>query len=326
MLHGLFTSVLTLSAVVVLSIRAIPAVGQDSATNSLEPATQAFDARAVELTLADKSVLNVILADELLEVLTSHGTLQIPTEDILSVEFAQRPSAEIAQLVEVTLAKLMDEDPHVRDRAGEELVAIGLPAYLPVFQATMAKDPMFAQQAAAVLERLKQTMPPNALATSRVTDLIVTPENKVAGRIANPYLRIHTSQFGELQLMLADARGLRHQSLIAKANATKRAVVALPDPGNLTAFESQRHQVLVFTVTGATTGGNVWGSDVYTSDSRLSIAAVHAGMLKDGETGVVRVMLMDPPPAFAGSSRHGVTTSAYGPYQGAYQFVILADE
>jgi hypothetical protein len=70
----------------------------------------------------------------------------------------------------------------------------------------------------------------------------------------------------------------------------------------------------------------VWGTDVYTSDSRLAIAAVHAGVLKEGETGVVRVMLMDPPPAFAGSSRHGITTSAYGQYQGAYQFVRLANE
>ena len=40
-----------------------------------------------------------------------------------------------------------------------------------------------------------------------------------------------------------------------------------------------------------------------------------------GETGVVRVKIIPSPPSYAGSSRHGITTSGYGVYRAAYQFV-----
>ena len=38
-----------------------------------------------------------------------------------------------------------------------------------------------------------------------------------------------------------------------------------------------------------------------------------------GETGVVLVKIVSPPASFSGSSRHGITTSDYGPYSGAYE-------
>ena len=38
---------------------------------------------------------------------------------------------------------------------------------------------------------------------------------------------------------------------------------------------------------GAGVGGFVWGTNVYTLDSTLALAAVHAGLLKTGESKVV---------------------------------------
>lgn len=76
-----------------------------------------------------------------------------------------------------------------------------------------------------------------------------------------------------------------------------------------------------FLVTGAT-HGTVWGSGVYTSDSHLGVAAVHAGVLKAGETGVVTVRIVNPPSHFVADKRHGVTTHPWGPWEGAFVFLM----
>jgi len=282
---------------------------------------QPFEARAVEVTLADRSVLRLYLADEIVEIATPHGNLRIPAEDVLRVEFAQRPPAEITELVNQKLTQLKDGDPDVQKAAGAELIAMGEPAYLALSKAATGGDPNLAPHAAKVLERLKKLLPKQELAAIRASDFIVTPDTRVAGQIVNPYLKIRTTQCGELQLKLADVRSLRHQSLIGVTEIVQEDVNAQPDPGNLTRFESQQGKVLAFTVTGMAAGSTVRGTDVYTTDSRLAIAAVHAGMLKVGETGVVRLKIVASPPSFAGSSRHGITTSPYGIYRAAYQIL-----
>ena len=60
----------------------------------------------------------------------------------------------------------------------------------------------------------------------------------------------------------------------------------------------------------------VRGTDTYTVESPLAVAAVHAGVLKAGQTGVVKVKMMGPQAAFQGSTRNGVTTNGFGPYVG----------
>lgn len=95
---------------------------------------------------------------------------------------------------------------------------------------------------------------------------------------------------------------------------------ARPDPGTVMDVPEPRpgRQVL-FEVTGAA-DGPVWGTDIYTGDSSLAAAAVHAGALGDGERGVVRVTFVDAlNVAFTGSYRHGVESADYGPYPVAYR-------
>src|SRR4029078_2690572 len=51
------------------------------------------------------------------------------------------------------------------------------------------------------------------------------------------------------------------------------------DPGNLTEFTvAAIGRILLFEITGRPEG-SVWGTDIYTTDSRLAAAAVHAGAL-----------------------------------------------
>ncbi len=62
-------------------------------------------------------------------------------------------------------------------------------------------------------------------------------------------------------------------------------------------------------------GGPVWGSDIYTSDSHLGTAAVHAGALEFGEQGVVRVSILDMTGMpIHGTTRNGVTTMDWPAY------------
>jgi len=65
-----------------------------------------------------------------------------------------------------------------------------------------------------------------------------------------------------------------------------------------------------FRISGVTEG-QIWGTDTYTRDSTLGAAAVHAGLLKPGQTAVLRVIVAEPLKSYPGSTRNGVTTSDY---------------
>jgi hypothetical protein len=64
--------------------------------------------------------------------------------------------------------------------------------------------------------------------------------------------------------------------------------------------------------------GQIWGTDVYTRDSTLGAAAVHAGLLKPEETGILRVTVVPARDSYPGSARNGVTTQDYGPFPHAW--------
>jgi len=95
---------------------------------------------------------------------------------------------------------------------------------------------------------------------------------------------------------------------------------AQPDPGSLAGMEHPKPGTSqLFDVTGSTDGA-VWGTDVYTSDSSLATAAVHAGVLRPGERSVVRVTFVDTlNVAFVGSDRNGVESASWGPYPVGYR-------
>ena len=69
--------------------------------------------------------------------------------------------------------------------------------------------------------------------------------------------------------------------------------------------------------------GSVWGTDVYTADSSICTAAVHAGLIDPAEGGPVAFEVVAGEDAYEGSTAHGVTTRDYGPYDLAFRF---ADE
>ena len=94
-------------------------------------------------------------------------------------------------------------------------------------------------------------------------------------------------------------------------------VEAQPDPGTLTTFRGQNGQSYCFEVTGRHSG-TIWGSGLYTDDSDLGTVAVHAGLLHEGQRGIVRVTLLPGNARYQGSSRNGITSSPYANWEGSY--------
>jgi hypothetical protein len=65
---------------------------------------------------------------------------------------------------------------------------------------------------------------------------------------------------------------------------------------------------------------SVWGSDVYTTDSSICTAAVHAGLITYERGGTVTIELRPGRPVYGASERNGVTTGAYGEYRRSFVF------
>jgi hypothetical protein len=66
--------------------------------------------------------------------------------------------------------------------------------------------------------------------------------------------------------------------------------------------------------------GLVWGTGAYTDDSEVGAAAVHAGKVNVGETGVILVRCSGPQASFTGSTQNGVTSQSYGAWGASFSF------
>ena len=91
-------------------------------------------------------------------------------------------------------------------------------------------------------------------------------------------------------------------------------------PENMAGYRGKNGNVYSFRVTGKT-DGRIWGGadNVYTDDSNLSTAAVHAGLVKAGETAVIKVTVMEGQSSYPSLSRNGVTSISYGSWTGSYK-------
>jgi hypothetical protein len=93
--------------------------------------------------------------------------------------------------------------------------------------------------------------------------------------------------------------------------------IAADAPVNMNNLCDVVGQTFYFRVTGALEG-QVWGSNPYTRDSNMGVAAVHAGLVKPGKSCVVRVCVVAAPDKYEASERNGVTTTEYGVFPHAW--------
>ena len=85
-------------------------------------------------------------------------------------------------------------------------------------------------------------------------------------------------------------------------------------------FPMQAGVIYRFVCPSATQTGNVWGTDIYTDDSSICEAAVHAGVIgRDG--GTVHYERLGGQQSYRGSVRNGVSSSDYAAWPGSFRFV-----
>ena len=72
---------------------------------------------------------------------------------------------------------------------------------------------------------------------------------------------------------------------------------------------------------GGTISGRIWGTDLYTDDSSICTAAVHAGLITAASGGVVTIEIRPGAGAYNATARNGVASRAYGGWAGSFIFL-----
>lgn len=248
-----------------------------------------------------------------MEVVTRYGKLSIPVGEIQRIEFANRLTDDDAKRIEEAVANLAHPQFGKREAASNELLKLKEKAYPALLDAAKNKDAEVSRRAEELVDRIREVVPADLLEV-RKADVIQTADSKFSGRIEGAALKASSKQFGDVPLKLTDMRSLRAPGVVDEVVV----VNAEPDPGSLSGYNDKVGKSFHFRVTGANTG-IVWGTDVYTTDSQLATVAVHAGVLRAGQTGVVKVTIVPPPLGFQGSTRNGVTSHPFGMYPAAYK-------
>lgn len=68
-------------------------------------------------------------------------------------------------------------------------------------------------------------------------------------------------------------------------------------------------------------GGSVWGTDVYTDDSRICRAAIHAGRITEAAGGAVYFEARPGQESYTGSERNGVNSADWSSWPRSFEFV-----
>lgn len=70
-----------------------------------------------------------------------------------------------------------------------------------------------------------------------------------------------------------------------------------------------------------TVSSRLWGVDLYTDDSSICTAAVHAGLITAQSGGTVTIEIRAGANTYQGTTRNGVKSSRYGSWHGSFVFV-----
>jgi hypothetical protein len=79
-------------------------------------------------------------------------------------------------------------------------------------------------------------------------------------------------------------------------------------------FNGEVGQIFKFKCPEEGTEHTIYGSDIYTLDSSICTAAVHAGLISLAEGGVVTVEIRPGRQIYGSTTRNGIKSSTWGPY------------
>ena len=87
-------------------------------------------------------------------------------------------------------------------------------------------------------------------------------------------------------------------------------------------YRGKNGQRFTFVFPGnGTISSRVWGTDLYTDDSSIASAAVHAGLITPQNGGVVTIEIRAGAASYQASTRNGVVSQGYGGWTGSFVFV-----
>src|SRR6266851_354107 len=197
----------------------------------------------VEVRFTDNSVLKLKLDDDRLEFVTPHGKLFLPVYEIHKIDFATRVCPDAGKRIQTAVKHLGSSEFRLREAASAELLEFGSSAYPALLDAAKDKDPEVVRRADDLLEKVRNSVPEEELEI-RKHDVIHTEDSKIAGWIQGDALKATTTQFGPVQLKLADLKNLRSLSAPSGGDEGTAAL----DPGNLVNFQAQAGKTFAFRV------------------------------------------------------------------------------
>lgn len=146
---------------------------------------------------------------------------------------------------------------------------------------------------------------------------MIAGASRYQGTIRNS---VTSRNFGQYQASFSFVPGPR-PGLVAVPVAEGTA----PEPPNpwvktATEFRAQVGQAHSQECPPGGTVGRVWGTEIYTDDSSICSAAVHAGRITVAQGGTVEFFTTGPMVTFLASTNNGVTSNAFGSYPGSFVF------
>ena len=114
--------------------------------------------------------------------------------------------------------------------------------------------------------------------------------------------------------------------LIGSSDAlAHRSAVVLPEgvdwSADASALRGQNGQRFTFLCPADGETDRAWGTDVYTDDSSVCTAALHAGTIKLADGGMVTIEIRAGQASYSGSTSNGVTTEDFAAWPGSFVVV-----
>jgi hypothetical protein len=101
------------------------------------------------------------------------------------------------------------------------------------------------------------------------------------------------------------------------AVACKKTITSVTCDQNAKSISEEVGKSFIIKCPASCNMGTVWGTDAYTTDSSLCMAAIHAGVIK-AEGGDVKVTIKAGMGEYKGSDRNGVKSGAWGSYNTSF--------
>lgn len=118
------------------------------------------------------------------------------------------------------------------------------------------------------------------------------------------------------------AERVRLQSQMEKAISNNNNVIEATWSTQADGYRGKNGQRITLRIPpGGPSSGRLWGTDVYTDDSSIGLAAVHAGLITLQNGGTVTIEIREGQASYQSSTRNGLTSTAYASWYGSFVFV-----